>query len=466
MNPTNALDFATDEAVDRLIVDGAFANPNHLNVTAAKVRDVMRLIDASPIVEQITDWRDEDRDTAAGGRPAAMDDRAVIGLLILAANARLPLHVRSMQHLVEHVLDDEALEVLGIHRHLADSDRWYSRCWRALHRLLDVIDPYPAPRRTLTPDEFNKVLAQRIAANAARKQQRLDWFSNELVALSWRLVPRDIRRRWKGDICIDATPVRVASKPKTKRAPETLEPDAAWYVREGDHRDPGDKTGKSVRKAMYGYEAHIAVAAAPVDDNSADYPLLATGIAFDRPGFNIGDNAMTVLETMHARNMPVGHAVSDRAYFTGSKAEKLQLPARALGWKTVADYKSDQLGVQDGHAGGIQVEGAWYCPSMPQPLIDATIDHRVNKTIDDDEYRARIAQRSRYLLRPKERADSDGYQPLRCPAIGKSATVECPLRGRATKPGLTFIHRTPEHPDRVCTQTSVSFPATAGAKLR
>lgn len=466
MSQTSAFGFATDEAVDRLVRDGALANGTHLTVSTAKVRDVMRLIDASPLCVQLAAWRCDDSDPAPGGRPRALDDRAVIGLLTLAVLTRLPQHVRSMQHLIEHVLGDEALTMLGVRRHPADGDDWYDRCWRALHRLLDVIDPYPAPRRTLSPEEFAEVEAKRLAGNSVRKQQRLDWFANELVALSWRLVPRDVRRRWHGDICIDATPVRAFAKPKTRRSPVTSDPDAAWYVREGDHRDPGDQTGNSVRKSLFGYEVHIAVAASSLDENEPDFPLLATGIAFDRPGYHIAENAMTVLRAMNDRDMPVGYAVSDRAYFTNSEPTKLQLPARALGWKSVSDYKTTQLGVRAGHAGGIQVEGAWYCPSMPQPLIDATIDFRVNKTIDIDAYRERIAQRRRYQLHPKESPDADGYQPLRCPAIGESSTVECPLRGSAPKPGLTFIHQTPKHPDRICTQTSVSFPPTAGAKLR
>lgn len=51
-----------------------------------------------------------------------------------------------------------------------------------------------------------------------------------------------------------------------------------------------------------------------------------------------------------------------------------QLPVRALGYKPVYDYRVDQLGKQAGTEGAIMVEGTWYCPSMPQDLIDATED--------------------------------------------------------------------------------------------
>lgn len=86
-------------------------------------------------------------------------------------------------------------------------------------------------------------------------------------------------------------------------------------------------------------------------------------------------------------------------------------------------------------------------------------------------WRERISQRTRYLLKPKENADADGNQPLRCPAVGPSATVACPLRPASLTPVTKVALRArvtspPEHPDRICTQTSVTFPPSAGAKYR
>lgn len=73
------------------------------------------------------------------------------------------------------------------------------------------------------------------------------------------------------------------------------------------------------------------------------------------------------------------------------------------------------------------------------------------------------------MLCPKEAPDCDGYQPLRCPAVGASATVACPLRVesmRGTKVTLRPRVVPPEHADRICCQTSVSLPPSAGAKYR
>ncbi len=202
----------------------------------------------------------------------------------------------------------------------------------------------------------------------------------------------------------------------------------------------------------------------------ANFPLLATGMAFDKPGFNVAENAIKVIRSMQDDGMPVGLAVGDRAYWPNSMVEKLQLPMRALGYANVNDYQSDQLGVQAGHGGGIMVEGAWYCPSMPKPLVEATIDYRIKKSIDEAMWKIRIAARTSYMLKAKESPDVDGHQPLRCPAIGASATVACPLRPDSTK-GVKIVLRAristpPKHPDRICSQSSVSFPPSEGAKYR
>jgi len=167
------------------------------------------------------------------------------------------------------------------------------------------------------------------------------------------------------------------------------------------------------------------------------------------------------------RRIVARHAIADRAYFPNSVPENLQLPIRALGYDLIFDYREDQLGVTGSHAGAIQVEGAWYCPQMPRLLIDATIDYRVNKSIDEATWNRRIEERSAYLLRQKEKPDEEGYVPIRCPAAGPSATAVCPLKKAVgNTAGRTRIPVTPSDPDRICTNmSSVSFPPSAGAKF-
>ncbi|WP_460828369.1 hypothetical protein [Nostocoides australiense] len=111
---------------------------------------------------------------------------------------------------------------------------------------------------------------------------------------------------------------------------------------------------------------------------------------------------------------------------------------------------------------------------MPQPLIDASIDFFLRERddpqrLDEQTYAQRLAQRGRYALRPKERADSEGHRRLGCPAVGASATVSCPRREthpraadrpRARVLPLMLVNPTP----RVCEQQTMTLPASVGAK--
>ena len=51
------------------------------------------------------------------------------------------------------------------------------------------------------------------------------------------------------------------------------------------------------------------------------------------------------------------------------------------------DYRADQLGIQATPADALLVEGSWYCPALPEPLITATAALRA-KDIDRDTHAA------------------------------------------------------------------------------
>jgi len=463
-----------DGELERCLQMGAFGGHRGVihSISDSTVTGALSIVTTSGIAARVVAWRAEDaKGRHAGGRPLSIDDSAIITLLVLLVLEGSPLFVTNIANAIEHRLSDEAKSLLGIRQYAADGDDWYDRSWRAVHRLLSVIDPYPAPhKRRMSVEEFKVIEALRDLNEVRRREARLNELSNALVLATWKMVPRDIRRRWKGNICVDATPVKAFARGYTPRVPKTVENDAGWYVREGDHRDTGDKKGRTVPKYLFGWEATIVIASTNDPRRAADFPLLATGITFDKPGFSVAENAMTVFHSMREDGMPVGLAVGDRAYWPLAQAEKLQLPMRALGYANVNDYQDNQLGIQAGHGGGIMVEGAWYCPSMPTPLVEASIDYRVKKTIDEAMWKKRIAARTPYMLHSKETPDVDGHQPLRCPAVGASATVACPLRAESMK-GEKVVLRSrvatpPEHVDRICRQTSVSFPPSAGAKYR
>jgi len=400
VNPAEGVREATDEALARLVCSGAFGSgsargdliPDHHVEAAATI------IDSTDICARLAEWRAEDRaGKGPGGRPASLDDRAVLVCFALLALEHSPLLVTRMAETIAHRLSDKTKALLGIDpAEIADKD-WYDRVWRTIHALLDVIDPFPAKgyrNRLLTRAEWADVVAARDPAESARRQARLDWVCNELLDATLRMIPRDVRRRWKGNLCIDATPVAAFGKRGTPKRSDLVssEPDAAWYIREGDHRDPGDDRGKAYRKSLWGWEATLSVMSTNDPSGAAEFPYLVGAIEFDKPGFDVSGHGARSFASIIERDHPAGHAIADRAYFPNSKAEDLQLPLRALGYDLVFDYRDDQLGKTESFVGAIQVEGAWYCPSMPQPLIDATKDYRA-KAIDHETWQRRVAHR-------------------------------------------------------------------------
>ena len=130
------------------------------------------------------------------------------------------------------------------------------------------------------------------------------------------------------------------------------------------------------------------------------------------------------------------------------------------------------LGVQASAEGFIQVEGSWYCPAMPQPLIDATKRHRKGQ-IDDATYALQIAERKRYAARRNGLPDDEGYGRWLCPASGGACTAVCPLKtnpAAARDPNRKLVPVRPgkelvANPPPSCTQRSVTIGPTPGAKL-
>ena len=156
------------------------------------------------------------------------------------------------------------------------------------------------------------------------------------------------------------------------------------------------------------------------------FPNLAIGLAMARPGEDPGGTGARVLASAAARGHKPGWLGYDRAY-TAALPGRFHLPARALGYSPVMDYRTDQLGIQANTGGAILVEGTWYCPALPGPLITATTRLR-GHAITRELYDQQITARACYRLKRKDGPDADGYQRLSCPATGSHPGLICPLR--------------------------------------
>jgi hypothetical protein len=200
------------------------------------------------------------------------------------------------------------------------------------------------------------------------------------------------------------------------------------------------------------------------------YPYLTIAMAvLHRPGAGIAEAGVRALRSIRDRGYPAGWLAADNAY-TNAIAEKFQLPVRALGYRLVLSYNVRQVGAQGSFGGAIFVEGAWYCASMPQTLIDATLDYLEGR-IEEDVWLQRINARTAYLLRLKARADEEGHIRLMCPAAGTAPTVRCDLKPDSrdrTKGGTTrviLLTDVSKNPPKVCVQQTMTFPPEIGAKF-
>jgi hypothetical protein len=200
------------------------------------------------------------------------------------------------------------------------------------------------------------------------------------------------------------------------------------------------------------------------------FPSLVVGMSpLHRPGAGISPAAIVALASIVDRGHPTGFLAADRAY-THAVHDDFQLPARALGYDLVLDYRTDQLGVRDSYAGALQIEGAWFCPAIPNRLKTATIDYRARR-IDETLWRQLIEARRDYRLRRKGKPDASGHVRLMSPAGGAAPIVRCDLKpgssNRAGR-GKTRIVETDAlgaNPPQICAQESLTVPPEAGAKL-
>lgn len=426
-------------------------------------------------------------------------------LLCLLALEGTSLLVSEIAKVILYRLSDEAMDELGItpvtpgkssnklKALQQERTQVYNRAWSAFHRVVDLLDAWPITtlgiegvnrHRFLTNEEWAQVLAARDPEDCARKKQRLDWFCNKLLETTHRMIPRAARRHWKGDSCIDATVVSAHGQRRAKKTAGvskhvSIEPDFGWYKRDGEHGVPlepakpsteiGKAKAKGKDKLIWGGEAHLEVMV-PIPGRPGLYPLMVVAMSFDTPGHDIAGNALIGYQSLADRGHPAGMVAGDLAYFPNSVPSKLQLPMRALHHTLCFDYRDDQLGIMATFGGAILVEGWWYCPSMPQSLIDASKDFRAG-LIDDETYVKRIAQRRRYALRIKEGPDDDGYYRLVCPAEDLSATAPATVNCLKLKPaehpaGKTTIRAIPDDLGPICKQHSVVFPAVEAAKYR
>ena len=404
------------------------------------------------------------------GRPRPLPVRAVLAALVCLALEDRPLFLTEVTRLLFCQLPPAGRRLLGVPG-TAGTPRAFLAAYRRVrycfHAIVSAADPSPLPKnRRLTAGELQARTKPMTPGQATAARDRLEALVNALLEASVSVLTEEERAAFDGGTGLDATPVPLFSRgPSRRTGLSASDPDGGWYVREGDHREREDDKGKPLRKLAWALEATIATTARPPHAEPA-CPNLAIGLALTRPGEDPGGTGARVLASAAARSHKAGWPGYDRAC-TQALPGRFHLPARALGYSPVMDYRGDQLGIQANTGGAILVEGTWYCPALPWPLITATTELR-GHAITRELYDQQITARACYQLKRKDGPDADGYQRLSCPATGSHPGLICPLRETSLSPrdGRPKVLQPPKELPGLCRQTAITIAPDIGARYR
>lgn len=431
--------------------------------TLEQVQLAARLVDASGVEADFKRWRAEDEgdSTSRGGRPRTtpIDDRHILIGCVLLVKEHTPLWLKELRNLFWFRLTPEAAEYLGLAEGLPgrtrelEGMRWMNHTTRAWYRLMKVVDGYPAPRQMMNRAEREAVIGLREKNETRRKKDRLDMFSNKMCEMTWRMLPRHIRREWKGSITVDQTEVTAPSKAGVARKKDgqevrdglVMEIDAGWHTRDPDMRGKVEAANEKV--STWSYEANFVANVAEDPNSPAKHPLIVMGFTLSRPNEDVGGETVRILDSLIARKHPRGRITADNGYFANLLPENLMYPVKARGYEPLFDYYKNRLGVRGGQRGAIQVEGAYLCPATPTKLLQANrlivMKEERNEALakernswkglgipqaDLNRRLEHMEERKKYRLRQKMAPNSDGDVKMMCPAEGISATAICPLK--------------------------------------
>lgn len=436
-------------------------------INGDRVELAVSLIEGSKEVSQL-----EHSLRRSTGRPRALSVKAILAALVLLALGDRPLILKSVTEVLYFQLGNRQKERLGVQGQVKDHAEFpaaYRRVRYLFHLICGEVDPSPLPKNLCVGNEIFSARAKPIAeAESSAKAASLFRLCNSLLEQSVKLMGPDELKSYDGSIGLDATPVPLFSRgPSKTKGICASDPDGGWYVREGDHRDSEDNKGRRKTKVAWALEATIATMAQLRDETGPTHPNLAIGLTMSKPGIDPGGMGIKVLASIAKRGYKTGYVGADRAYSTANP-DNFHLPLKALGYSLVMDYRIDQLGRQMSSGGALLVEGGWYCPKMPEPLIDATVELR-NGKIDRNGYQEHIAAREKYALRRKQGPDQDGYERYSCPAVGKYPKVMCSFRpgsasqrdGRIKVTGSEEELRPP-----ICCQGAITIAVDVGVRHR
>ena len=172
-----------------------------------------RIMENGKIEAMILAWRAEDRgDKRPGPSPWLSEVQVTTLMIVLTLSRRAPLFTE-MRDLLRHT-PAETLATIGITMpdEISD-DALYHRAYNTYQRLIEVMNPEPGSLYWLmTKDEASAWAARHRDKRYSVRRARAHAFGNALLHGTWMLLPRKVRRAYRGDVAFDATVVAAPAR--------------------------------------------------------------------------------------------------------------------------------------------------------------------------------------------------------------------------------------------------------------
>lgn len=486
----------------------------------AAVELINQRIDDTRVLEYLAEWEHADNlanGRGIGGRPAAVNFRAVIVGFSLLSMRKQALHIRLLSLLLMHRLSPHARELLGLaepklnlqtaasqnlpdqlKKLRAEEKRWENNTTTAFHRLLALVDPYPVSLyETKSAHETAAILATVDEDHAREMRQRLNLFSQLFCEMTFRLMPEEWRSRiTQTDLSIDQTYIQSPNRKlfSRKRLPAKLEREerraergeaqtpfivdpftGGYALGLGERPDaaPGSTPEDDFAKGSgtkQGWALNVATAVDSLTPDSPRIPKVVRAFSVSIPNLAAAEETVALMQLLRSFGHPGGVIDGDQNYFALSDVDRLHEPTRQLGFVPSFDYRDFNIGTLPGRSGEKWLHGYAYCPATPKHLLDSAVEYMAGRT-DEDTFNARYNTLRSFRLRQKEKPDHNGNAPYMCPALGKSSTLTCPLRevpdDATDKPRHAVKKRDlPAIPGKVCQRTSITLTPDDGLRER
>ncbi|MCR2813029.1 hypothetical protein [Microbacterium sp. zg.Y1084] len=422
---------AARERFDRLMVEAfGFTHEDYevvrhsAHTNLEHVQLFGRIVDESGVIERLEQWSESRRKSKAG-RKATMSFRTVLVLFIMHMDAG-DQRYRAIAKTLFAQTTPETRAYLGLPTTRLTRRGWYERYWRAMNRMLTLLEPWDVPRnRTADPEEYQRA----VADYSQDARDRMDEVMNRLLHATVRRLPKDIAASYKGNVAIDATFLEVVGEANPNRtnghlARLNLDAMSGRYKRGGRHEGQGAKKDKA------GWEVETVVTLPNEPGQPRSMPVLTTGMTVHQPGRIKHGPRIAVTEHRKVFSQR-GYLIADRAY-NGSKPHRFQEHLARMGFRTVFDYKDRFSGKQGAIEDVIQVGGYLYVKWMPRDLVTARTDYKAG-LIDRDTYEKRIKAREPYAMVKHGWPHSDGTHRYTYPDLSRVLCFD-PATNELVKP--------------------------------